>query len=584
MKRRISVLLLATLLVSVLFGCGAKSEDAGYPVSGIGSDGSSSGQDAAVSELPDTLPDFEPLDWSGVEDAPAGDFTYEIREGTDPVTGEMSHIVKLLSYIGDDNIIKIPDMIEGYRVVWADIDMFHDNTSITYICLPSNLYIYNAEMQGFFRNCTSLVQVQMPVNCYTLPDGMFSGCTSLRAVTFPSSEDAPRYPGFSVGKRAFLNCTSLTSIELPSDVHSIDNGAFQGCIRLETINIESVEGIGFSAFEGCASLRSLKAPNATTVAGEAFMNCVNLTELELSAYNLSHSSDRLGAAFNGCTSLQSVTFVPSDEQSDEYLIMEGSKIYRIHNEPDGSTTSDLIRVLECYQEEDVTLREDCVIIRSYAFDNIPIETFDIPASVEKVESYAFNNCPRLKKVSEEAGVKNIFVDDSAFDCCPLLQIIDLSVRPWDPSLLSGTRKDDIYGYSCPALEAVYLPGDDPNAAPLTKDSITAAIEAVFDQYADEMNDAGFTYDITCERNAMSQVFIYSNKQEVSGSDSELLKKLALAVISVPEAELHEGLAAQIENDPFTGFQYFNRYFSGSDKLELGCWEDKGCLVILTNLG
>ena len=56
----------------------------------------------------------------------------------------------------------------------------------------------------------------------------------------------------SIGESAFLNCSSLTSINISSSVTSIGKFAFVGCSSLTSINIpSSVTSIGKSAFLLC---------------------------------------------------------------------------------------------------------------------------------------------------------------------------------------------------------------------------------------------------------------------------------------------------------------------------------------------
>ena len=72
----------------------------------------------------------------------------------------------------------------------------------------------------------------------------------------------------SIGLRAFENCSSLTSINIPSSVNSIGWGAFQNCSSLTSINIpSSVTSIGWYAFQGCSALTSINIPSSVTSIG-----------------------------------------------------------------------------------------------------------------------------------------------------------------------------------------------------------------------------------------------------------------------------------------------------------------------------
>ena len=75
--------------------------------------------------------------------------------------------------------------------------------------------------------------------------------------------------------RAFLWCTSLSDIVIPSSVTSIGDNAFSYCDSLLDIVIpSSVTSIGDSAFSYCDSLSDIVIPSSVTSIGDrAFYNC-----------------------------------------------------------------------------------------------------------------------------------------------------------------------------------------------------------------------------------------------------------------------------------------------------------------------
>ena len=66
----------------------------------------------------------------------------------------------------------------------------------------------------------------------SIGDYAFYDCSSLTSVTIPTSVT-------SIGDKAFYECSSLTSVTIPNSVTSIEDGAFVGCISLKYIIIPS---------------------------------------------------------------------------------------------------------------------------------------------------------------------------------------------------------------------------------------------------------------------------------------------------------------------------------------------------------
>ncbi|MBQ4144338.1 MAG: leucine-rich repeat domain-containing protein, partial [Thermoguttaceae bacterium] len=129
---------------------------------------------------------------------------------------------------------------------------------------------------------------------YTVRDGRieitrYTG--SATSVTIPLSIDG--LPVTSIGKRAFYECKSLTSVTIPESVTSIGDHAFSWCKSLTSVTIpESVTSIGDSAFSWCGSLTSVTIPDSvTSIGGGPFAACDQLTEIRVSAGNTHFKSE-----------------------------------------------------------------------------------------------------------------------------------------------------------------------------------------------------------------------------------------------------------------------------------------------------
>ena len=112
-----------------------------------------------------------------------------------------------------------------------------------------------------------------------------------------------------IRNNAFENCSSLTSINLPS-VTSTGSFAFSYCHSLASINLPSATSIGGNTFYGCDFIKSILLPSATTINSGAFDSCHSLESVSIP------STTSIGIyAFNGCGSLKTIDFGPSPKSA-----------------------------------------------------------------------------------------------------------------------------------------------------------------------------------------------------------------------------------------------------------------------------
>jgi hypothetical protein len=88
--------------------------------------------------------------------------------------------------------------------------------------------------RGAFGNCSTLTSITIPNSVTSIGDYAFDGCSGLTSVTIPNSVT-------SIGNYAFYDCYNLTSVTIPNSVASIGNYAFSGCYRLSRIEVLSTE-------------------------------------------------------------------------------------------------------------------------------------------------------------------------------------------------------------------------------------------------------------------------------------------------------------------------------------------------------
>jgi hypothetical protein len=84
-----------------------------------------------------------------------------------------------------------------------------------------------------FGDCTSLSSICIPSSVQIISIQCCSGCANLSTVTFEPGSKLSR-----LKDEAFRGCSSLSSICLPSSVQSIDGDCFDECPNLATITFE----------------------------------------------------------------------------------------------------------------------------------------------------------------------------------------------------------------------------------------------------------------------------------------------------------------------------------------------------------
>jgi len=214
----------------------------------------------------------------------------------------------------DPNIIQFADenvkkLCVGMWDTNGDLELSYDEaatvTSLgTTFTGNSEIQIFN-ELKHFtgltvlddaFSGCSNLWKVTIPVNVESMTFNNFCFCVSLKTITFEKGSKLKAFTGGHDNNYkilgAFLDCKSLTTIEIPASVESLGT-AFKGS-SLRTIT-----------FEKGSKLKSITGgyQNKDNYSG-ALSDCKALTFIEIPA-----SVETIEiAAFKGCSSLEMITF------------------------------------------------------------------------------------------------------------------------------------------------------------------------------------------------------------------------------------------------------------------------------------
>ena len=250
-----------------------------------------------------------------------------------------------------------------------------------------------------FVRCTGLTSVTIPSSVISIDKYAFYGCTGLTSLSIPSSVT-------SIGGCAFVSCTGLTSITVAGGnptydsrnncnaiIESESNTLILGC--KETTIPLSVTSIGYDAFEYCTEMTYVTIPSSViSIGSHAFSYCTGLTSV-----TISEGVHSVGiGAFQDCTGLTSLSIPSSVTSIDQAAFAGCSGLTSV-------TIPSSIGVLmnnvfaRCTGLTTVTIPSSVYAIRKRAFYGCTgLTSLTIPSSVTSIGSQAFYDCDNLKTV------------------------------------------------------------------------------------------------------------------------------------------------------------------------------------------
>ena len=270
-----------------------------------------------------------------------------------------------------------------------------------------------------FSGCLRLKTVRLPGSVEAIKEGAFRGCTALESVVLPEGLRI-------IGEQAFSNCAALENVVVPGSVAEIFPGAFSRCTALKSVAIrEGVESIGVIAFAKCTSLESVAIPGSVAkIPSGAFLWCKGLKSVVIG-----NGVESIGLlAFAQCTSLESVVIPESVEAIDAKAFDGCKRLAEIGYSGKA-----------CRFEGGAMLSGDgTTLLRWMGWLPAFSKVAEVPASVTRVDDWAFEKSGELRRVRLPAGVAEIAAN--AFDGCDKLKKVEYSGKAYrfeGGAMLSG---------------------------------------------------------------------------------------------------------------------------------------------------
>ena len=372
----------------------------------------------------------------------------------------------LTKYNGSDSSVTIPE-----SVTKINQSAFSGCTSLTSVTIHEGVSEIG---ERAFAGCTALASVTIPGSVtyiYKVSSdyrkNAFSDCTAIKEIRYGGTQAQWCFMlnGFKrVPENVSVRCSDgnaqpiskdVTEISIPEDVTKIGRKAFNDCTSLSSVTIpEGVTKIGDYAFENCTSLASVTIPaSVTEIGGEAFEGCTSLKEIHYAGTKEQWAAVEKGDGWKKDVPAKEVLYTGGD--APEFEIADGvltkyngsSSAVTI---PEGVKSIGKAAFYKCEALASVIIPDGVTEIGVCAFGGCTsLASVSIPGSVTKICEAAFNVCTALASVTIPGSVTEI--GKGAFCGCTALAEIHFggTKEQW-----AAVKKGDFWNEDVPAKEVL----------------------------------------------------------------------------------------------------------------------------------
>ena len=315
-----------------------------------------------------------------------------------------------LTTLGRNAFANCTSLLNVYigTVLDVPIECFLNCASLMYLDVSSHFYGQDA-----FKGCTSLQYVISDIvdsneGCF---DNYYHFINGTVTIIAGSTHIIPAmYKNVSITAIGSSTFKTFREVTLPSSVTLLENDVFKNC-TLEFIVAPGVLWVGENAFDGCVRLSSVQMSSVVSIDRFAFQNCENLVNLNIPTV----TSFFADSTFLGCTNLENLDC--SNLLSARSDVLEGCpKLVSITLPDTVSLLTNALRTSSTPDDGEFIMSEDGSTILGYK--GYPGDGLQIDYPVTKIGPHAFYGCVfdgiNLACVTE--------ISNDAFKNCTLLDI------------------------------------------------------------------------------------------------------------------------------------------------------------------
>ncbi|MBO4636081.1 MAG: leucine-rich repeat protein [Clostridiales bacterium] len=357
------------------------------------------------------------------------------------------------------NVDTISSVTIGKYVTSIGNSAFYDCDGITTVTHNSNIALTELSDECF-RNCDALTTVTLPTSLRTINGGYgggcFEGCARLQTINLSALTNLQ-----TIERSAFYNCRALTGITLPDSLQSIGDVAFYDCDSLTSVNIpNSLTSLGNSAFYDCDGLTTITSgPSCvlTELGNEAFRGCDALTTATLPTSLLKINGGFGGGCFENCPRLRTVNL----SELTHLLNIERAAFYNCPaltgiTLPDSLQSIGDVAFRDCDSITSVNIPNSLTSLGNSAFydcDGLTTITSGPSCVLTELGNETFRGCDALTTATLPTSLLKINggFGGGCFENCTRLQTVNFS------SLTNLQSIERAAFYNCPALTGITLP-------------------------------------------------------------------------------------------------------------------------------
>ncbi len=304
-----------------------------------------------------------------------------------------------ITYIGDYAFHSCTGLTSVYYTgtlaQWCDISF--DGRTANPLISAHNLYIGD----------TLVTDLIIPSSIPEVKSYAFAEATCITSIDVSASR---------IGSYAFSDCSNIISITIGDSVTSIENGAFNYCRSVETLNYNAINCTVSRNFvySGCSALTNINiGNNVMNIPSYAFYGC------NISSVTIPSQITSIGAhAFDNCSRLTTVNFNATNCESMETYIWQGCSSLSTLNIGDNVTRIPDYAFYDCNRlTGTLFLPNSITSIGTHAFQycNGLTGALILPNSITSIDSCVFLGCHGLTSVTIPNSITSI--NSSAFSNC-----------------------------------------------------------------------------------------------------------------------------------------------------------------------